>query len=222
MYLKTIKEVFFVPTDEEVVHFYEFFDMLSAEGIDYFYDMALLELGLHHDSTYTCINPLGLDTLAEDNVNIIRSTIFRFFLVRVGYDPRKAMRVNLDYKTNKLLAFDSVFLNENDGLHNRYEWLLKKRKIYRDKPVSLCRVKLATTPHYIFNIAGSGLDNDVTDYVMCYVCDEDSKVENSYTPENRIWVSQPKEFLPDMFRVNDRGYVYDVMYSHPKNRKKEE
>lgn len=222
MYLKTIKEVFFVPTDEDAVHFHEFYDMLTPEGVDCFYDMALLELGLQHDSTYICINPLGLDTLAEDTEAIIRTTIFRFFLARVGYDPRKVMKVNLDYKTNKLLAFDSVFLNESDALHNRYEWLLKKRKAYRDKPVSLCRVKLATTPHCIFNIAGSGLDNDVTDYVMCYVYDEASKLENSYTPENRIWINQPKEFLPDMFRVNDRGYVYDVMYSHPKNRKKEE
>lgn len=222
MYLKTIKEVFFVPTEEDAVHFHEFYDMLSAEGVDYFYDMALLELGLNHDSTYTCINPLGLDTLAEDNVNIIRNTIFRFFLVRVGYDPRKVMHVNLDYKTSKLLAFDSVFLNESDALHNRYEWLLSKRKNYRTKPVSVCRIKLSRTPHYIFNIAGAGIENDMTDYVMCYANDESDGLENSYLPENRIWVSQPKEFLPDMFRVNDCGYEWDVMYSHPKNRKKED
>ena len=41
MYLKTVKEVFFVPTDEDVVNFHEFYDMLSAEGVDHFYDMAL-------------------------------------------------------------------------------------------------------------------------------------------------------------------------------------
>ncbi len=223
MYLKTIKEVFFVPTNGFVVRFSSFYDMLKPEQIDRLYDMALLELGLNNNDTYTCINPLGLDTLAEDNVDMIRNTIFRFFLVRVGYDPRKAIHLNLTYETDGFLAFESVFLNEGDALHNRYEYLLSKRKLRREVPVELCRVDLSKVPHFIFNIPGLGIWRNAEECsVMCYAFDEVDGMGDVYLPENKILINQPREFLPDMFRVNDRGYVYDVMYSHPKNRKKEE
>lgn len=223
MYLKTIKEVFFVPTKGFVVRFSSLYKLLKPEQIDRLYDMALLDLGLSDDPTYTCINPLGLDTLAEDNVKIIRDTIFRFFLVRVGYDPRKAMKLNLTYETDGFLAFESVFLNEGDALHNRYEYLLSMRKMRREHPVDICRVDLSKVPHFIFDIPGLTIWRNAEECsVMCYAFEEVDGLNEVYLPENKIFINQPREFLPDMFRVNDRGYVYDVMYSHPKNRKKEE
>ena len=223
MYLKTIKEVFFVPIKGAVVRFSSFYKLLTPEQIDRLYDMALLELGLNNNDTYTSINPLGLDTLAEDNVDIIRNTIFRFFLVRVGYDPRKAIHINLTYQTDRFLAFESVFLNEGDALHNRYEYLLSKRKTIRELPVELCRVNLSKVPHFIFNISGLDVWNmSEENNIMCYAFEEVDGLNDVYLPENKIFINQPREFLPDMFRVNDRGYVYDVMYSHPKNRKKED
>lgn len=223
MYLKTIKEVFFVPTDGFVVRFSRLYKVLRPKQIDRLYNMALLELGLNDDPTYTSINPLGLDILAEDNVNIIRNTIFRFFLVRVGYDPRKVMNLNLTYQTDYFLAFESVFLSEGDALHNRYEYLLSKRKMRREHPVELCRVDLSKVPHFIFNIPGLGIWKNAEECsVMCYAFDEVDGMGDVYLPENKILINQPREFLPDMFRVNDRGYEYDVMYSHPKNRKKED
>ena len=223
MYLKTIKEVFFVPIKGAVVRFSSFYKLLTPEQIDRLYDMALLELGLNNNDTYTSINPLGLDTLAEDNVDIIRNTIFRFFLVRVGYDPRKAIHINLTYQTDRFLAFESVFLNEGDALHNRYEYLLSKRKTIRELPVELCRVNLSKVPHFIFNIPGLDVWNmSEENNIMCYAFEEVDGLNDVYLPENKIFINQPREFVPAMFRVNDRGYVYDVMYSRPKHRKKED
>lgn len=219
MYLKTVKEVFFVPTKGFVVRFSSLYDLLTPEQIDHLYEMALLELGLNDDPTYTSINPLGLDTLAEDNAKIIRDSILRFFLVRVGYDYHKVMKLEHDFETDRLLAFESVFLSESDALHNRYEYLLSKRKMRREHPVELCRVDLNKISHCILNIPDLGIWKNTEECsLMCYAYDEANGFGDVYLPENKILINQPKEFLPTMFRVNDKGYEYDVIYNQPKKK----